>query len=64
MKILELQIERGIELPSDYLEFVAGIDAGEDYCFNEYPDEYPEFKEGAGHFLTKSYFVKTLKCQE
>ena len=44
MNISEIQKQRRLSLPEAYLNFLSKIDAGEDYCFNEYPDEYPDFK--------------------
>ncbi|MCU8014199.1 SMI1/KNR4 family protein [Shewanella sp. SM74] len=61
MKISELQKERGIELPSDYLEFVAGIDAGEDYCFNEFPDEYPDFEGRCWAFFDEELLCENIE---
>jgi len=59
VNISEIQKERGIDLPSDYLEFVSGIDAGEDYCFNEYPEEYPDFEGRCWAF-----FDEELLCED
>ncbi|EAS64347.1 SMI1/KNR4 family protein [Photobacterium angustum] len=58
VNISEIQKERGMDLPSDYLEFVSDIDAGEDYCFNEYPEEYPDFE---GRYW--AFFDEELLCE-
>ena len=60
MNIAEIQKERGFDLPGDYLEFLSNIDAGEDYCFNEYPEEDPDFEGRCWAFFDEEFLCKNI----
>jgi len=61
MIIDKIQAERGFTLPDDYLELLSNIDAGEDYCFNEYPDEDPDFEGRCWEFLGEGLLVENIE---
>ena len=60
MNIAKIQVERGLSLPSDYLDFLMTIEGGEDYCFNEYPDEYPDFEGRCWAFFDEELLSENI----
>ncbi len=61
MNIAEIQKERAIALPKEYLEFLSNIDAGEDYCFNEYPEEDPDFEGRCWAFYDEELLCENIE---
>tara|TARA_Y100000296_G_scaffold58349_1_gene67204 strand:+ start:1203 stop:1664 length:462 start_codon:yes stop_codon:yes gene_type:complete len=61
MNIAEIQKERAIDLPKDYLEFLSNIDAGEDYYFNDDPEEYPDFEGRCWAFLDEELLCENIE---
>ncbi|MCG7538713.1 SMI1/KNR4 family protein [Pseudoalteromonas sp. OF7H-1] len=61
MKISKIQKERTIILPEKYLAFLANIEAGEDYFFNEYPEEYPDFEGRCWAFYDESLLSEEVE---
>ena len=44
MGISEIQEERGMQLPKRYVELLSGLGNDNEYCFNDAPEELPEFE--------------------
>ena len=63
MTIEKIQSERGIELPEAYLQLLANLDAGEDFCFNEYPDEDPDFEGRCWSFLDEELLQENIEMR-
>jgi len=63
MAIERIQSERGIELPEDYLKILENIGSGEDYCFNEYPDEDPDFEGRCWSFLDEDLLLENIEMK-
>lgn len=61
MNISEIQKERNFLLPEYYLEFLSNIDAGEDYFFNEYIDEYPDFEGRCWAFYDEELLCENIE---
>mgnify|MGYP003626210252 FL=1 len=53
MSIQSIQVERGLSLPQEYLKLLSSLDEADEYCFNEYPQDDPDFEGRCWCFLNE-----------
>jgi hypothetical protein len=60
MSIRSIQAERGISLPQEYLKLLSSLNEADEYCFNEYPEEDPEFEGRCWSFLNEDELIEEI----
>lgn len=61
MNITDIQQERGITLPNDYLDFLSTLDQEYEYCFNDDADEDPDFEGRCWAFFDEAELCKEIE---
>ncbi|WP_282609549.1 SMI1/KNR4 family protein [Pelagibius sp. Alg239-R121] len=61
MSIEKIQKERGITLPRDYLQFLSKLDVEQDYCFNDDPEEHPDFEGRCWWFFDEERLARIVE---
>jgi hypothetical protein len=60
MSIQSIQVERGISLPQEYLKLLTSLHEADEYCFNEYPEEDPDFEGRCWCFLNEDDLIEEI----
>ena len=60
MSIQSIQVERGLSLPKEYLELLSSLHEVDEYCFNEYPEEDPDFEGRCWCFLNEDDLIEEI----
>jgi hypothetical protein len=60
MSIQSIQVERGICLPQEYLKLLSSLHEADEYCFNEYPEDDPDFEGRCWCFLNEDDLIEEI----
>jgi hypothetical protein len=60
MSIQSIQVERGICLPQEYLKLLSSLHEADEYCFNGYPEDDPDFEGRCWCFLNEDDLIEEI----
>jgi hypothetical protein len=64
MSIQSIQVERGICLPQEYLKLLSSLHEADEYCFNEYPEDDPDFEGRCWCFLNEDDLIEEIDMRD
>ena len=60
MSIQSIQVERGFSLPQEYLKLLSTLHEADEYCFNEYLEDDPDFEGRCWCFLNEDELIEEI----